>query len=85
MFTVLEVNASAKFAIVESDTQEEATSMAARKAVLEKAAATMPKPGISGNYYAYPVNAAGECTDAVLSGKEPAVRVRVRYPLDSAL
>jgi hypothetical protein len=85
MFHVVEVDTVAKFGIVEADTQEEATSMDARKAVLAKAAERMPKPGISGNYYVYPVNAAGECSDALLSGKEPTAKFRVRYPLDSAL
>lgn len=66
--------------VVEGDSIEELMRSSTSNAAIEKAASLgLHRPGISNSTGVYPVDAAGEASDAVLSGKSPVAGYRRDY------
>lgn len=87
MLTVVDRNLSDRqgTVTVQGDTQEEVTSAAAKNLALSEAGSRISRPGISGSPSAYPVDAAGETSDALMMGRGQVAGYRCDFPITGGL
>jgi hypothetical protein len=88
MLTVVSADCSDRqgTVIIQGDTTEEVQSAEAKRLALQAAGSRISRPGISGNGSAYPVDANGQASEALVLGRGGAVAAyRIDYQVTGGL